>query len=381
MPKIALLLVICLLLCSCFQGQDKTFETETETESATISETVVETLSESSAEAHTTSIAAEIETVTEKTAETCIEYGEYVYNPPQEVLDTHFYCDDIEAKIDCQNVLDGDFEIGDIWNDPEAEKALYEALTKNLPAEIVDNVTQNLPFPYYSDDFLSKYNYKVDEIFSMKYDFNSDGIDDYFLNVSLKEGAEFFMSENFFERIFLYDSGSYVPVEVPSLESSRSGCLYILSTETNGLKDIFVYHNSNTPTIKYDGVSAYGGAVSADENHTFLDGDILPGNILHINLNISVIDAPVGEYYTAIKFEDNPYIKNNLLYTCYPDGTPRSYIETPYGEPSPTYFSTAIEGYDFYVELNEDIPDDFHPENYYLPLYMHLLEIKYVAVN
>ncbi|MCH5348176.1 MAG: hypothetical protein J1E40_02540 [Oscillospiraceae bacterium] len=50
MPKFALLLVICLLLCSCSPQQEKTFETETETENATISETVVETLPESSAE-------------------------------------------------------------------------------------------------------------------------------------------------------------------------------------------------------------------------------------------------------------------------------------------------------------------------------------------
>ena len=64
MSKFALLLVICLLLCSCSREQEKTFETE----SATISETVIETSSESSAEAtetHTTPIIAETETTTE----------------------------------------------------------------------------------------------------------------------------------------------------------------------------------------------------------------------------------------------------------------------------------------------------------------------------
>ena len=50
MPKIALLLAMCLLICSCSPQQEKSFETETETESTTISETVVETSSESSAE-------------------------------------------------------------------------------------------------------------------------------------------------------------------------------------------------------------------------------------------------------------------------------------------------------------------------------------------
>lgn len=130
-------------------------------------------------------------TVSEVTEDSEAEtgYGEYVYTPPREVLDTHFYCDDIEAEIVCQNVLGDDFDIGDIWNDPEAEKALYEALTKNLPAEIVDNVMQNYQSPYDSEKYSDKY--KVDEIFYMKYDIDSDGEDDYYLNVSLKEGADF----------------------------------------------------------------------------------------------------------------------------------------------------------------------------------------------
>lgn len=64
MPKIALLLAMCLLICSCSPQQEKSFETETETESTTISETVVETSSESSAETtetYTTPITAETE--------------------------------------------------------------------------------------------------------------------------------------------------------------------------------------------------------------------------------------------------------------------------------------------------------------------------------
>lgn len=191
------------------------------------------------------------------------------------------------------------------------------------------------------------------------------------------------MSEDHFERLFISDSGSFVPVEIPWLESTRLSCLYFLSTKTNGLKDIFVYHNSNTPSMKYDGISAYGGAVGPDEMHTFLKVDMLSDNILHLNMNISASDAPLGEYYTAIKFADNPYMKNNMLYTCYPDVTPRSYIEKPYGEWLPTDFNPSQEGYDFYVELDKDamgtIDIDDLRDNVWN--YLDLLEIKYVAVN
>lgn len=368
-----------LILTACVpENKDGLGEIDPSETTAAQTEASVSELSETTSEETTTTV-SEVTEASKTEAET--GYGEYVYTPPREVLDTHFYCDDIEAKIVCQNVLEDDFDIGDIWNDPEAEKALYEALTKNLPAEIVDNVMQNYQSPYDSEKYSDKY--KVDEIFYMKYDIDSDGEDDYYLNVSLKEGADFFMSEDHFERIFISDSGSFVPVEIPWLESTRLSCLYFLSTKTNVLKDIFVYHNSNTPSMKYDGISAYGGAVGPDEMHTFLKVDMLSDNILHLNMNISVIDAPLGEYCTAIKFADNPYIKNNLLYTCYPDGTPRSYIEKPYGEWLPTDFNPSQEGYDFYVELDKDAMDTISIDDFQDNIwsYLDLLEIKYVAVN
>ena len=354
-------------------GENSSHETTTAQTEQAVSE-----LAETTSEETTTTVP---KTTEASETETEIEYGEYVYSPPQEVLDTHFDCDYIEAEIVCQSALDDDFEIGDIWNEPEAEKALYEALTKNLPDEIVDNVRQNIQPPQYMD--LSADDYKVKNISYMKYDFNSDGAEDYYLYVHLADGAMSYVNPDHFERVFLSDGGSFVPVEIPTFGDVRVSCSYILSTETNGLKDIMVFHNSNSPSLKYDGVSAYGGAVELDERHTFLNAKILPGNILHLNMNMSVIDAPLGEYYTAIKFADNPYLKNNMLYTCYPEGTPRSYIEKPFGESLPTDFHASIDGYNFYVELDKDAMDTIDIDDLQDNVwdYLDLLEIKYVAVN
>lgn len=308
--------------------------------------------------------------------------GKYNYQPPQEVIDTHFYCDDIETEIELQNALSKDFskdfELVDIFNDPEVEKKLYNAFAENLPQEIVDNMTHNIQSP----DWLSGYEMKIYAMSYMKYDFNSDGVEDYFVTASLvdKNDAEnymYMMTSCGFDRMYISEDSGFRPITIPLLSDSINS---ILSTKTNGLKDLLAFCNSNAPSLKYDGVFAYGGFTELDERHTFINSEILPDNILHLNMNISVIDAPLGEYYTAIKFADNPYTKNNVLYTCYHDGTPRTYIEKPYGEDLPTDFAPSLDGYDFYVELTDEGVGAFTDELsvWYL---LDLLEIKYISAE
>ena len=365
MPKFALLLVVCLLLCSCSQGQEKTFETETE--SATISETSSETSSVSSAEAteiDATPIIAEKEITTETTTETDIEYGEYVYSPPQEVLDTHFYCDDIDKKIEWEIVLNED------------EKGKFEGdyiSTDDMPEFIVEDMKDySLKNSYYAERHSEEYGEPYFGMRYMLYDMNDDGIDDYI--VRAVRSYIWNPDYEFFYKVYItQEDGSYIPVAWDCLEKFNN-IQYILKTKTNGLRDMMVLQNSNYPIITYDGGDSYTKFYDSDERHTFLTAKILPNNILHLNMNISAIDAPVGEYYTAIKFADNPYLKNNMLYTCYPDGTPRSYIFKPIGESLPTDFHPSQEGYDFYVEVNEDMRSEFD-------YYKDLLEIKYIAVN
>ena len=247
--------------------------------------------------------------------ETEIEYGEYVYSPPQEVLDTHFYCDDIEAKIEWEH-----------FDDPP--EFIFE-----------DMAEYSLKNSYYAKDFMEEYGEPDFGMRYMLYDMNDDGIDDYIV----RGGRNYIWIpdyESFYKVYLSQEDGGYVPVAWDCLEKFNN-IQYILKTKTNGLRDMMVLQNANYPIITYDGGDSYTKFYDSDERHTFLTAEILPNNILHLNMNISVIGAEVGEYYTAIKFADNPYLKNNMLYTCYPDGTPRSYIEKPFGESLPTDFHAS----------------------------------------
>ncbi len=356
----------------------------TELTAAEMSDTVgttaaLATVTETTAE-HTANTTVSLATATEASAPVT-EYGDYKYDPPQEVLNTHFYSDDIETKIMLQNASNEDFDILDIFKDPEVEKELHKAFAENLPQEIVDDMTQNMQIP----DWLSDYNLKITSMGYMKYDFNSDGRDDYYVVADLDDKNEV---ENLmhmrtfysFRRVYITNESSFIPIKIPSFDDTRNGVHSILSTETNGLKDLLAFCNSNSPSLKYDGVSAYGDFAELDERHTFIDFEILPDNILHLNMNISVIDVSVGKYYTAIKFADNPYLKNNMLYSCYPDGTPRTYIRKEMGDWQPGDFSPSNDGYDFYAELTDEGVQAFSGDENIWRL-LDLLEIKYVTAD
>lgn len=90
-------------------------------------------------------------------------------------------------------------------------------------------------------------------------------------------------------------------------------------------------------------------------------------------VNTSVSD----KYYVAIKFEDNPYFANDLIYSCYPDGMPRKYTEK---HSDGSDFSSFSDGYDFYVELTEEGIKAFTDEDE-IQYLIDLLEIKYVEVE
>lgn len=384
MKKLFAVLISLTLLCSC--GAGETAETDT---TVSVTETVAPmTEAEFTQTERTEQTAENLSQVTEEetsAVQTEAEYGYYEYQPPHEVLDAHFYSDDIETEIQLKSALSEDFskdfELLDIFNDPKIEKKLYNAFAENLPQEIIDDMTLNIQFP----DWLNEMDMelKITSMGYMKYDFNSDGSEDYYVGAILNDKSEvenslYIQTFYSFDRIYISEDSGFMPITIPSFDDTRNSVNSILSTETNGLKDLLAFCNSNAPSLKYDGVSAYGGFDELDERHTFMQLEILPDNIVHFNMNISVIDASLGEYYTAIKFADNPYIKNNLLYTCYPNGTPCTYTKKPYGKHND--FSPAIEGYDFYAELTDEGVTAFTDEDniWYL---IDLLEIKYIAAE
>lgn len=356
------------LMCGCKNNSAELPETTTSAAEVTTAKMTepAETTKQSET---TTSKAAEETTAAQAEAEQI----DFEYQPPQEVLDTHFYSDDIEAKIECEPILDDDFR--DVFNDEEAINEVYSAISEILPQEIVDNIYNNIqPF-----EGLPEY-YRIKNVSYMKYDLNSDGTDDYYLYVEITDEVMGVMGIFHFERVFIADGDSFKPINIPSFNDSRTICYYILSTQTNGVKDIFAFHNSNAPSLKYDSVSAYGDFTELDERHTFIEFEILSNNILYLNMKVSVIDAAVGEYYTAIQFADNTYLKNSMLYSCYSDGTPRSYIEKSIDEWQSGDFYPSGEGYDFYVELTDEGVEAFTEETNVWRL-LDLLEIKYIAVD
>ncbi|MDE6594692.1 MAG: hypothetical protein K2K44_01625 [Oscillospiraceae bacterium] len=359
MKKIFAVLISLTLLCSC--GKANTAETET---TVSVTETP-------SAVTETTTAQTEQTTTPKVTEETYVpteaEQVDYEYQPPQEVLDVHFYSDDIETEIKWEGILTKDMKDKVDWD--------YIS-TDDMPEFIIEDILKyglenSIYFKEYGDD-----HGEPSHGFSyMMYDMNDDGLDDYIVKCDV--GYIWIPDGESFYKIYLTnEDGSYTPIVWDCIEIFHP-TQYILKTKTNGLRDIMVLHNSNYPIITYDGGDSYTICKMLDEKHTFIKFEILPENILHLNMNISVI-ASVEEHYTAIKFADNPYIKNNLLYTCYPDGTPRTYTIKPHGEDNA--FSPAIEGYDFYVELTDEGAAAFSEEDIIWHL-LDLLEIKYISAE
>ena len=302
-------------------------------------------------------------------------FENYYYLPPQEIIDTYFYCDDIEEEINCDEMeligYDISHSYSNLCEKPDFINN-YSDFKNVLPTFIVDDISNYYPNGY--EVYMKK---PFTGIKYMLHDMNDDGFDDYII-IGIR-GSEGMLEPYYVYKIYIADnSGGYTPIIWDCLPMFHP-VQYILKTKTNGLKDIMVLHNANYPIITYDGDDSYTHCKMIDEKHTFIDIEIMPNNILHLNMRVSVNDAPLGEYYTAIKFAYNTYLKNNMLYSCYPDGTARSY-ENNIGDMQANDFYASIDGYDFYVELTDEGVEAFTEETNIWQL-LDLLEIKYVAVG
>ena len=155
MQKFALLLAICLLLCSCSQGQEKTFETETE--SAAISETAVETSSESSAET-TETYTAPVITETEYRDETELQRAVREAQPLWEWRDGRIYID-----IDGDNFPERfDVNINELESDFYVYGNLYYYNTDECTWGFVYGYSFLNPFYIYYDREYDEYFYIAD---------------------------------------------------------------------------------------------------------------------------------------------------------------------------------------------------------------------------
>lgn len=168
------------------------------------------------------------ESVTE-TSEITVEKSNFKYRPPQEIFDTHFYCDDIETEIRLESISVDD-----------------------IPQFIADDMLKyslnnSKYFKRYGDD-----NGEPSHSFSyMMYDINDDSLDDYIVKCNL--GYIWIPDIESFYKIYIYNEDeSYTPIIWDCVERFHP-TQYILKTKTNELKDILVLHNSNYPIITYGG--------------------------------------------------------------------------------------------------------------------------------
>ena len=303
---------------------------------------------------------------------------EYSYQPPNEVLNTYFYTDDIETEIILKEIDTKGINFFEGNNDQK----IYSLYKQELPDEIVEKIIESsVPQEYF--EFYNQDDVKVVGLSYMKYDLNKDNKEDYFVRCIFSSENDYMYLQlsrmlGSVEKIFIADGSGYKEIDMPELHSKCAEYQAILSTTSNGFNDIFVFINSNSPVLSYDGKSKYTGAKELDEDHIFLFSEFSSENILHINIRVSGIDVNDSDkYYVAIKFEDNPYFANDLIYSCYPDGMPRKYTEK---HSDGSDFSSFSDGYDFYVELTEEGIKAFTDEDE-IQYIIDLLEIKYVEVE
>lgn len=277
----------------------------------------------------------------------------YKYQLPECCKKLKWYSDDIITKITFNDYTPEDYKADEFSNflKPDCRQKLLNAFYKKFPKEIVDDMdksiipTYNSYECYKNDPKISTY--KIVTIGSMCYDMNSDGIDDYIIRAWVSDNGDLEQFGSYLYGVYLANgNGKYKPIKWNSYINS-----YILSTSTNGVKDLMVLCNSNNPIIQYDGKNSYSKADEVDEKHIFTNKQILNNDkILKYVLNNPCVDYPEkSEYYVSIKFKDNPYLKENILYTCEPDGTPKSYDNEANSE------------YIFYAELKDGvkIPNDY----------------------
>lgn len=289
------------------------------------------------------------------------------YQIPPKCKEVKWFSEDIIAKIEFEYYTPTFYDRNK-FDDDGYRNLLLEDFYKHYPREIVDNLNNEI-IPYIENNFSDLYDNeereacKIVRIGCMKYDMNFDGENDYIINAWVSDnGAESQFGFDLFRVYIKIDNGNYKSIRWET--HPYDNYCYILSTETNGVRDLMLKTNSNNPVSKYDGKDKYIDSNFCDDMHVFAYGELIEKNIIKIIINTNYVDINKDvNYYMLLKFKDNPYLKESVLYCCEPDGTP-------------IVCNEEFESFDFYAELKDNVKwsDDLTWE-----LYPN--EIKYIPVE
>lgn len=286
----------------------------------------------------------------------------YKYQPPKEVMNTQFYSKDIEKEIVFDEYTPEFYAYMNFY-DKGYRELLLEDFYKHYPKEIVDDLNVSIISKIensYADSYneKEKIDCKIIRIGCMMYDMNFDGTEDYVIDAWVSEnGDDYYFGFDLCKIYLVVENSAYKSIDWEN--NKLSPHKYILSSQTNGLKNLLILTNGNKPESTYDGKSRYIDSEYLDEKHLCeVKLEQVENNIVKC-FGMLESKGISGKCYYAAYFQDNPYLKNNILYSCAPDGTPKI-IDS--------------QEFEFYAELKEGV---------IIPEYCFLTptEFRYIPVD
>jgi hypothetical protein len=304
----------------------------------------------------------EIMTETEKIL---VSLPEFEYQPPESLNDIIWHSNSIEKEIKY------DFYKND------------ENITEYLPKEVVDDFSAYVKTQ--ETDPLTWFGVMI-------YDMNDDNIEDYLVLARTKANYDminnegpFFPSARDFSAVYLNNLNSYkrilrFTVSHFTYNSYDGNDGYILTTETNQIKDIYLNFKLGY-SITYDGQDNYQTG-EIDFNNIFYNHEKINDNWCVINLHTMNFDGSEelfeSGYYVYIKIrKPNPFgydtlyssdeLGNPIIYKKgFPDGSDKT-IDSDFED----YMN-----YNFYIPIN-----DIELYNELPSYYLGEVEVKYVSVD
>jgi hypothetical protein len=289
-----------------------------------------------------------------------VSLTEFEYQPPESVKDIIWYSDYKEFEI-LYTFYPND-----------------DTITNNIPKEIVDKLSEYVTDnAYISTDLILFYGVTT-------FDMNSDGVNDYL--VTARTGNEYFLDFTdpysfqawSYSAVFLKSATGYdfIPRATTKFNTSRSykNDGFVMSTKTNGLRDIFIEIFEGT-VITYNGESIYQPE-NLSVGNLFLNTEIINNSLCKIEIQLLNGPQVNDNYIITMKLKSpNPFMYN-ILYGCDETGQKIIY-NTEFKDSTINPFTdNGFYKYTFYIPI---INTELYNETYEQELTP--IEIRYVSVD